>query len=276
MLGLLLALSVLIVALLGARPDGRLHVAFLDVGEGDAIFIKGPQGQKVLIDGGPDPDALGAHLGSVLPFWDRTLDLVVLTHPDEDHLGGLVGALERYRVQAILTPGLECDTLVCKRWEELLTEGELEPMVATRGTEVRLGAGLELTVLHPPEQHLSGTRADDNNNSLVLRLDYGGNSFLFTGDLEEEGERSVLSYGVPLESTFLKVAHHGGRRSSSPAFLEAVGPRVAIVSVGPNGYGHPAPEVLKRLEGAEVMRTDEEGSTEVICDLASCQIRLMR
>jgi competence protein ComEC len=136
MLGLLLALSLLIVALLGARPDRRLHVAFLDVGEGDAIFIKGPQGQKVLIDGGPDPDILSAHLGRVLPFWDRILDLVVLTHPDEDHLGGLVAALERYEVQAVLTPGLECDSLACRRWEELLMEEDLEPTVATRGIEV--------------------------------------------------------------------------------------------------------------------------------------------
>ncbi len=266
----LLALAVtatLVWAAVFSLPDGYLHLVFFDVGQGDSIFIVSPGGRQVLVDGGPNPTALLAALGQKMPFWDRSLDVVVATHPDEDHITGLIGVLERYQVGRVLETTLPCETAVARQLADTIQNKNVPVELAQRGMRLRLDEGLWLDVLHPGETLLSGTEADDNNNSIVLRLVYGRASFLLTGDVAEEAERELIRAGQPLQSLVLKVSHHGAKTSSTAPFLEAVRPQVAIIQVGAeNRFGHPAPEALKRLENTTLFRTDQQGAVEVVTD----------
>jgi competence protein ComEC len=257
-------------------PDDELHVSFLDIGQGDAILIE--QGsQQVLIDGGPSPQALIRELGERMPFWDRTIELVVLTHPDDDHISGLVEVLKRYRVEQVLYPDLaasadfEDPMSLYQQWEELIGEKDIPSTLAQAGQEIDLGDGVIMTVLNPPATLIEGTDSDVNNNGAVLRLDAGRVSFLFTADIMWEAEFRLIAQGASLDCTVLKVAHHGSASSTTADFLEAASPQLAVISVGEdNPYGHPKGEVLERLEanlGEEnVFRTDEDGTIEFITD----------
>ncbi len=269
---LIAALAVVVVLVWTAAlnlPDGRLHVFFLDVGQGDATFIRTPRGQEVLIDGGPSPTALTAALGRRMAFWDRTIDLVVLSHPHDDHVAGLVPVLERYRVKAVLDAGSLHVTPPYSRCLELVQQEHIPYHLARAGMRLRLGEDVRMEILHPGNPFLSGTRSDVNNNSVVLRLSMGRVTFLFPGDLEEEGEAALLRAGGDPSCTVLKVSHHGSDTSLNPRFLEAADPRLAIISVGAdNKFGHPTSETLAALAAREVtvFRTDRNGTVEVTTD----------
>ncbi len=247
-------------------PDGRLHVAFLDVGQGDAIFITTPRGQQILIDGGPGPSVVLAQMGSAMPFWDRSLDVVVNTHPDDDHLAGLLAVLERYQVSQVILPDVDADTPLYTAWQKALAGEGATVTRAQAGMRLALGDGVEAEVLHP-----GAVAAGDllNDHSVVLRLTAGRVSFLLPGDIEADVEQELVESGRPLAASVLKVAHHGSITSSSPAWLAAVKPQVAVISVGAdNRFGHPAAEVLQRYAaaGIPVLRTDQLGSVEFVTD----------
>ncbi len=265
----LIILAVLTSAAAITMPDDELHVSFLDIGQGDAILIQRGN-QQVLIDGGPSPQTLAMELGERMPFWDRMIELVVLTHPHADHLSGLVEVLGRYRVEQVLYPDLEYDSSLYNEWEELIEEKDIASTPAQAGQEIELGEGITMTVLHPPATLLEGTGSYLNNNSAVLRLGLGRVSFLFTGDIEWEAECRLIAAGAELGCTVLKVGHSGSYTSTSADFLAAVSPQLAVISVGDNPYGHPHGEVVARLEaslGAEnVFRTDDDGTIEFITD----------
>jgi competence protein ComEC len=262
-----LALIAIIVWLaLRGLPDGKLHVYFLDVGQGDAILVVAPDGRQILVDGGPSPTALLSQLGEVLPFWDRSLDLVVLTHPDGDHVTGLIPLLDRFRVAQVLDVPQSDTSPDAAPWRERLTKLNVRRTMAQRGMKLPVG-DLTLTALNPRTPPLTGTASDGNNNAAVLRLDYGQTSLLLTGDAEQEAEADMLAAGVPLRADVLKVGHHGSNGSSSPPFLAAVAPQLAVIQVGAdNTFGHPAPALLERLKGVEVLRTDQNGRIEVVSD----------
>jgi competence protein ComEC len=230
-----------------------------------------PSGQQILIDGGPDPEKICLELGNKLPFWDRSLDLVVLTHPEDDHLVGLVEVLQRYEVRRVLEPGIEPDTPTYEEWLRVIKEKSIERTIAQAGQQIELGDGIEMKVLHPPEKLLEGTDSDVNNNSVVLRLVYNETSFLFTGDIFQEAEREILHQGYKLNSPVLKVAHHGSSTSSSSPFLAAVDPQVAVICVGEdNPFGHPNEETLARLREKvsedRIYLTSEHGSITFTTD----------
>ncbi|MBL7184294.1 MAG: DNA internalization-related competence protein ComEC/Rec2 [Anaerolineae bacterium] len=263
--------AILIWVAVASLPDGKLHVVFFDVGEGDAIFIETPRGQQILVDGGPSPTTLISALGRRMPFWDRSVDLIILTHADEDHLAGLIPVLERYRVGQVLDSGYEHDNPMYERWLELINEKEIPAHLARAGMRIGTGDGVELAVLHPGPELMKYTDADANNNSVVVRLVMGQVSFLLTGDIEEAAEGMLVASGQELTSTVLKAPHHGSNTSSSAAFLNAASPELVVISVGAdNRFGHPAPQVLERLEdlvGEErILRTDENGAIEVVTD----------
>ncbi|MBN1136288.1 MAG: DNA internalization-related competence protein ComEC/Rec2 [Anaerolineae bacterium] len=250
-------------------PDRKLHVAFLDVGQGDAILITAPDGRQVLVDGGPSPAALTTALGREMPFWDRSLDLVVMTHPDGDHITGLVEVLERYRVAGWLDngrPAVDDLHAVC---EARRTAAGVPRAAVAAGDRIDLGNGVAIDVLGPPAGGLGAGQDADNEHSVMLRVSWGAASFLLTGDAGAQAEAALLRSGRPLGAAVLKVAHHGSGGSTSAAFLDAVGPKFAVISVGEgNWFGHPSDELLERLQtqGVTVLRTDQVGTVEFVTD----------
>jgi competence protein ComEC len=270
MIGGSLAIAVLAWLAVLQLPDGKLHVAFLDVGQGDAILITTEQGQQVLVDGGPSPSALTSALGREMPFWDRSLDLVVMTHADADHITGLAEVLDRYQVDGWLDNGFPDEDAVYAECMALLEEKGVPRQTVHSGDRLLLGSGIVLQVLHPPADPMSGTESDSNNNSVVMQLEWREASFLLTGDIEAEAERLLLTSGQPLTTNVLKVAHHGSGGSSTAEFLAAADPAYAVISVGAdNRFGHPHAAVLDRLAAQHdmiILRTDEQGTIEFISD----------
>jgi len=261
--GATIILLVLVFFAWRSLPDGRLHVVFLDVGQGDAIFIQTPSGKQVLVDGGPSETQLLSQLGRHMPFWDRTLDVVILTHPDSDHITGLTPVLERYQVGTVIYREMGCESEVYEYWLQLLAAEDAMVYQGEAGLRLALDEGLEMTVLHPGTELLESA----NDNSVVTRLAYGQVSVLLPGDIEAEVEQQLAAGGAGLASTVLKAAHHGSCSSTTQAFLDAVEPEVVVISVGAeNRFGHPCAEVLERLDGLPVYRTDEQGAVELISD----------
>ncbi|MCX8125747.1 MAG: ComEC/Rec2 family competence protein, partial [Dehalococcoidia bacterium] len=230
-------------------PDEQLHVSILDVGQGDAILVRTPDRQKVLIDGGPGMQDTVEHLGRLLPFWDRTIDLIVLTQPQSDHLNGLLAVVDRYRVGKVVEPGLNYPSASYRRWLETMATNNIERTIVRAGQYFDLGRDIRLDVLHPGDKLLAGTIDDINNNAMVMRLTWRRVSFLLTSDIAYEAESELLANHALLKSNVLKVAHHGSRTSTSARFLEAVRPDVAVISVAAkNSFGHPHAEVVSRLK----------------------------
>ncbi len=267
----LLIVAILVWSVALTMPDDKLHVSFLDVGQGDAILVQTPNGQDILIDGGPDPQKINLELSKKLPFWDRTIDLVVCTQPQADHVTGLVDVLQRYKVKQVLEPGVPYDSAIYQEWLSLIEDKGIEYNIARAGQEIDLGNGIKMEVLNPPATLYEGTSDDVDNNGVVLKLSWGKLSFLFTADIREEVEFELIGQRANLKSTVLKVAHHGSKASTTSQFLAAVAPEVAVVSVGAdNPFGHPSPEVMERLVDRvgedNVYCTDENGTIEFITD----------
>ncbi|MBE2219924.1 MAG: DNA internalization-related competence protein ComEC/Rec2 [Anaerolineae bacterium] len=250
-----------------SQPDGLLHVAFLDVGQGDAIFIQTPTGRQILVDGGFFPSVLNNQLGRQMPFWDHHLDMLVATHPDADHVAGLVELFDRYTIDQLITDGGEMgDSEIYDALLLAAKENEAVLHVAQAGEVIEIGDGVRLEIVHPGAHFAT---EDRNDNSVSIRLVYGDFSLLLTGDAEEPAEQAMLAQARPLNSLVFKAGHHGSRTSSSMPFLEVVQPQIIIVSAGvDNRFGHPHPEVLARAQaiGATVLRTDELGTIEVTTD----------
>ncbi len=235
-------------------PDASLlKVRFIDVGQGDCALISCDD-QWLLIDAGP-PQASSTVYSVLRRLGVARLDYLVSTHPDADHAGGISGALEAAACGTFYSPTAESDTRTWRSLCERLGRQGVPITIPAPGDSFSLGAA-RVTFLGPVHP-----ASDDNNNSLVLRIDHGDDSFLFTGDAEREEESDLLSSGANLRADVLKVGHHGSAGASSPAFLAAVAPQHAVISVGDNSYGHPTDEVLGRLaaQGANVLRTDQGG-----------------
>jgi competence protein ComEC len=262
-----LAILALITGLIWTLPSNAateeepyLLVHFFDVGQGDAAFIQTKEGVQILIDGGRDGKAL-AELQRILGPFDRTLDMVVATHGDLDHIGGLVDVLTYYEVESILTTENKGESDTAELFESLKHKEGAEIILARRGQEFSLGSSTQLAVLFP-ETDVS--KMESNASSIVLKLTDGENTFLFTGDAPKSTEEYlVLTEGEYLESDVLKVGHHGSRTSSSELFLDEVAPQFAIISAAEgNSYGHPHVEVTDALfnRGIEMLETSKEGT----------------
>ncbi|MCA9363821.1 MBL fold metallo-hydrolase [Candidatus Kaiserbacteria bacterium] len=255
----------------GERCDpGLLCVYFLDVGQGDAIFIETPDGHQMLIDGGPGSDVL-RELGAVMSFFDRTIDVVLATHPDQDHVGGLVDVLDRYTVGAVLMTENKSDTPVYNRLTEAVSDEGAAVHYARAGDTLVLGEGVagevRFEVLYPDRDP---TLLESNTSSIVGRLVYGDTEWMLTGDAPQAIEEYLVAlFGVTLHSDVLKVGHHGSKTATAETFVSAVAPDYAVISAGKNNrYGHPHQEVLDTLEaaGIEIKNTADEGSIKFSSD----------
>ncbi|MBI2065192.1 MAG: MBL fold metallo-hydrolase [Candidatus Yanofskybacteria bacterium] len=261
-----------------SQKDGLLKVYFLDVGQGDAIFVEAPNGNQVLIDGGPD-NAVIQKLGEVMPFYDKDIDMVVLTHSDADHVTGLIGVLERYEVENIVYSNIVRKSALYGAWQEAVEKEGASILDPVAGKIIDLGSGVTLSIIHPGGSLTGQAMEKTNNESVVLMLKYGQTTVLLTGDIEAKTERQIILSGADLDADILKVAHHGSKTSTIGEFLYGVSPQVAVIQVGTkNRYGHPVPEVLKRLEdyGIRYYRTDTDGNVKVVSDGQNYQILIAK
>ncbi|MBP9803270.1 MAG: MBL fold metallo-hydrolase [Candidatus Pacebacteria bacterium] len=252
-----------------------LTFAMLDVGQGDAIFIESPSGFQILIDSGRDKKVL-SELSRQMSFFDRSIDLVIMTNPDLDHIGGFVEVLEKYKVDKILEPGTYNDSEVYKKIEEIIKGKNIPRYLARAGTRIPLGDGASLDILFPDKDVSTW---DNNDGSIVARIIYGNHSFILTGDASIKTEKYLLDKfnQEVFDADFLKLGHHGSRTSTSLEFVQAITPRYALISSGQgNKYGHPHDEILDRLNSLniEILRTDERGTIVFTCDkIELCKLK---
>lgn len=255
-----------------------LTVAFLDVGQGDAIFIEAPNGNQIIFDGGPNGKIL-SELGKLMPFFDRAIDMIVITNPDRDHLAGFLDILERYEVGKFMEPGTKSDTAVYKELKKAIAAEAAEKILARRGMRIELDRARDIFIeILFPDRDVSGISLNDG--SIVARLVYGHSSVMLTGDTtkkiedylveldlsgqgNEPNQAGQTSQSLRLKSDVLKVAHHGSKTSSAENFVKSVTPKYAVISSGKgNRYGHPSEETLATLQkfGVEILRTDSRGT----------------
>jgi competence protein ComEC len=263
----ILAASVILsfIAIPALAGDGLLHVWFLDVGQGDAIFIQAPNGNQVLVDGGPDKKVL-QELGRIMPFSDHSIDVLVLSHPHADHLRGLIEVLKNYEVGKVLENKIPCGSPECAEWDK--TKQRAETVQAEAGQAIDLGGGVKFKVIYARQPDARANAAKNAHDyMLIAKLEYGDESVLFMGDAEKKIEQILAGGG--LRARFLKVGHHGSKTSTTAQFLDTVKPELAFIELGArNQYGFPHPEVIKRLEdfGIKYYRTDTDGTVELTLD----------
>jgi competence protein ComEC len=243
----------------------QLKVVFLDVGQGDAIFIRTPQGQNIVIDGGPDSSVL-YRLSKYLPFYDREIDLMILTHPHSDHVSGLISVLEKYSVKQIMGNGVTHTSPDYIKWLELVKNKKIPYVLVDKPQEIYFDQSknkeLVLKILYPQKDIRADNFKDLNESSIITKLVYGQNSFLFMGDLPIDQENELVNSGVDLRADVLKIGHHGSKYSSSLDFLSKVSPKYGVIQSGKkNDFGHPHYRLLSNLEKSkiEILRNDQLG-----------------
>ncbi len=260
LLGITLALLITFFSSHGIRrlDDQTMQIWFFDVGQGDATFIVTPNGKQILVDAGPNKGVL-SKLGQIMPFWDRSIDAIVLTHPDADHITGFAQVLERYEVHSVIESGQEATTSIAREVDQAIENENAHHNLVSAGDSFVFDEVL-FEVIWPNALEEGEVVKDRNEQSVVLRVTYGETTVLLTGDIEESTELQILDDLRPVD--VLKAGHHGSVTSSSPEFISVTHPRDTIISCGiDNRYGHPHPIVIERIEGveSEIWRTDTDG-----------------
>ena len=238
------------------RDNNNLQVHFLNIGQGDGIVIRTPQGQNILIDGGPD-NMLLSEIGKVLPWWERQIDYLIITHYHADHMMGFIELLNKYEVKNILVTAHRPDDFLYSVWTAKLAEKNITSTIVAVGEKFVISDDLYWQIILADSQ-----QENYNENSLVIKLTYKDTDFLFTGDLGHPGEAKILASAMDISADYLKVGHHGSRHSSSEAFLRAVSPQICIIQSGiDNSHGHPHIEAVERLQniGCQIRDTQDLG-----------------
>lgn len=262
------------------KSDNKFHVYFLNVGQGDSIYLSGPSGEDILIDGGPNKSVI-FQLGKIMKFYDYDLDLIILTHPDSDHLNGFIDLIKKYKIKKVALTGIESNSSEYEIWQEELKKNNIPIYLVKKDTEILIGDEIRLKILYPFNYLINQKESKDSNkNSLVMKLSYKDIDFLLPGDAEEEIEEQLLKNQINLEAEFFKIPHHGSRNGlgNKKEILKLINPQLAIISVGKNQYGHPHSEIINLLKENKVnyLRTDEKGTIEIITDGKDYQIKTER
>ncbi len=271
---LLLVANIYLLRLDWQNSHRGLTFAMLDVGQGDALFIESPTGTQIMFDGGPARRVLGP-LARVMSPFDRSIDAIVITNPDADHIGGFTDILKNYKVGAVFEPGTLNDSKTFQNLKTEIKNQNIPDILAKKGMRLDIGGGAMIDILFPDQDVSAWT---SNDGSIVARLTYGDTSIMLTGDATMKTEKIILGENTPsvLRSTILKVGHHGSRTSTSGEFAKAVSPTYALISDGKdNKYGHPHPETLTTLAqfGAKIFRTDLLGTIIIKCaKMSICEI----
>jgi len=268
-IGLAFLLAFTLASLLPESTPGALDIWMLNVGQGESVFIHEPDGTTILFDGGPD-DSVLQELGSVLPPWQHTINLVILSHPHADHIRGLIDVLQRYTVQAVWSSGTIIDTADFRTWIHLLTTLHIPVRHVHAYFQEKVGDA-NLEVYHPLVDMVGQEPEETHDGDVSVKLTYQSFSFFLAGDLNEDHENAMLASCQPpkcsLQSTILQVPHHGSATGLAVSFLQAVNPEAALIPVGLNNtFGHPRPEILAKLAtaGIPVFRTDTEKRIHVL------------
>ena len=254
------------VFLLDSHHDLRLTV--FDIGQGDSIFIEAPNGNQILIDGGPSSVVLGK-LGGAMPLWDRSIDLIVLTHPHADHVAGVIEVLKRYDVGMVLESGTNYSTAEYREWRTLLEQKHVPVVIARAGQKVHLAKNTELDVFTPFDSFVGKSPSNVHDAMVVSKLVYASSSVMLMGDAEKYFEYRLLLSGADLKADILKIGHHGSKTSTAEDFVAAVLPSYAVISVGrKNRYGHPTQQTLDTLAkfNIKTFRTDQDGDIKFVSD----------
>lgn len=241
------------------NSNHRLTFVMINIGQGDALFIESPTGTQVLVDGGPPGKILG-QLSRVMSPFDRHLDALIITNPDQDHIGGFLDVLKAYKVDRVFEPGTLTDSKIYQNLRVEIENKKIPDLLLRKGMRLNIGGGAFIDVLFP-DRDVSFWSTNDG--SVVARLVYGDTSIMLTGDATIKTEKIILSQKNQIKSTILKVGHHGSRTSTSPAFVKIVTPTYALISDGKdNKYGHPHQETLDTLSflGVKIFRTDLLGN----------------
>jgi len=264
-------------------PVDNLKVNFINVGEGDCILIQAPKKYNILIDGGGTPQSsfdIGENI--VIPYLRRKginkINLLILTHPHLDHLEGLLPILRELKVDMLLDSGFICDVPKYKEFLKTIKEKDIPYRQTKSGDNYIFSKNMEMLVLNPLYTSNIDNDSDFNNDSIVVKLYYKNANFMFTGDIERDAEKRLLSWKNILKTDVLKVAHHGSSTSTILEFLNEVDPIIAVISVGKNHFGHPAAKVIQRLKekNIKVYRTDKNGTVIIKTDGTEYHIKTLK
>lgn len=246
-------------------PDRRFHVYFLNIGQGDSIMIKTPENHHILVDGGPENFVLN-ELIEIMPFFDKQIDLMILTHPHADHVSGLIEVLKRYQVDNILITGVDYGSPEYSEFLKEISMQNVRVFLAEGKTDFKFGE-VFVDILYPEKQLISEQFDNPNNSSIAMMVKFRDKKILLTGDLELEGEAGLIRTGARLKADIFKAGHHGSRTSSSLNLLKLVRPKIVVIQSGKeNSYRHPHEETLNNLSklGIKVYRNDQAGRVEFV------------
>lgn len=243
----------------------ELQVIFFDVGQGDSIFIETPQKHQIIIDSGPGNKTLLEKVSSIMPFGDKTIDLIILTHTDSDHISGFFELLDNYVVENILWSGISGTSSKSEKWEAMIEVEGANIFYSNEINKIILG-DVVMDIIFPNEYIIEKYSKNANDISVVSKMIYKNSSFLFTGDITNKLEKEIVNEDIFAD--VLKVSHHGSKHSTCEEFVAKVDPLVAVIQVGKNSYGHPADDVLTRLSnfGIKVLRNDIDGDIKISTD----------
>lgn len=266
-IGIILIIFYFLITYQTSKKNNNLEVSFIDSGQADAIFIKTPNQKNIIIDFGSEQGL--KQLEKEIEWWNKQIDLIIITHPHDDHITGLLPIIKKYKIKQIMYNGLDYESNVYNELLNLITEYNIPLLLPNYNQIINIEPDCFLNIIYPITSFYQQTIDNINNSSIVSRLVCNNSSFLFMGDVETKIENEILATNLNIKSDVIKIGHHGSVTASSEKFLEKVDPKIAIIMVGKNNdFNHPSLRIIKRLNklNIKLFRTDQDGTIKIISD----------